>query len=219
MAAKDFDFYAGGIEDGIIEILRPAMTPQPLGVRNLTTYSGELDPDNLKKAIASMPSVFPMVMVSYADGEDSLFAKSSPVLGRPRVYRHECTFVVICADNNPQGERNRRRSKVYSMIAAVRRELTDRRLKKLVGEDVETEEVLLTTEPFEPIANDYIMRMPDITAYAVVFKTAFNWESEDRTGDGIPVTDILVGAESLNEETENAGNLPGVHVSQGEQND
>ncbi|QQS31861.1 MAG: DUF1834 family protein [Acidobacteriota bacterium] len=212
MDPGDFEFFAGGIEDGILEILRPAMTPQPLGVRNLTTYSGELDADNLKKAIASLPSVFPMVMVSYADGEDSLFAKSSPILGRPRVYRHECTFVVICADNNPHGERARRRSKVYSMIAAVRRELTDRRLKTIVDDD----EVLLTTEPLTPVANEYVMRMPNITAYAVVFQTAFNWESEDRTADGVDVTDLLVGVDSLNEATTNAGDLPGVEVSVGE---
>lgn len=211
--AADFEFYAGGVEDGIIEILEPVMKSPPLSVRRLTTYSGELDTANLQKALASGPSTWPAVLVSYADGEDSLFARTSPVLGRPRVYRHECSFVVICADNNPLGERARRRSKVYSMIAAVRRELTDRRLKTIVDDD----EVLLTTEPLTPVANEYVMRMPNITAYAVVFQTAFNWESEDRIEEGIPVTDVLVGTESLNEETETTGNLPGVGVSLGEQ--
>lgn len=205
----DFEFYAGGIEDAIIALLA-GMRTAPLGVKELTTYSGELDPENLKKAIASRGGQFPLVMVSYADGEDKRLPATSAVLGAPLEYRHDCTFAVICADNNPLGENKRRRSKVYPMIAKVREELTGRRLTKTVGEGEEAETFLLTHDVLEPIANEYIMRLPDITAYAVIFRTYFRWSSPDRSTAGRAVESIAVGVDSTNSQVANPGGTPGV---------
>jgi hypothetical protein len=209
MPDLDFDFYAGGIEDAIIAILSQAMKAAPLNVRELTTYSGELDPDNLKKAIASRATMFPLVMISYADGEDTRLPATSSVLGKPLHYRHDCSYAVICADNNPMGERTRRRSKVYGMIAKVRKELTGRRLTTVVGEGEDAETIQLTHEVLEPVANEYIMRLPDITAYAVIFKTFFNWSSPDRTQAGTPVSELVLGVGSNNSLGQPGSNLPG----------
>lgn len=206
----DFEFYAGGIEDGIIEILTAAMKAAPLSVREVTTYSGELDdPETVEHAIAAEARHFPLVMVGYGRGKDIRQAATSAVLGRPLHYRHECTFIVVCADDNPLGERARRRSQVYAMIAKVRDELTGRRLKTVV----EDEEYLLTTDVIEPESNEFIVRLPNITAYAVVLKTAFAWSSPDRTSAGTDVDAIIVGVDSINSGVvQNPHNLPGVTV-------
>jgi len=208
MPDLDFEFYAGGIEDGIIEILTATMKPDPLKVREVTTYSGELDdPEMVEEAIAAEMRQFPLVMVGYGSGEDVRSPVTAPVLGRSLHYRHECTYIVVCADDNPRGERARRRSKVYAMLAKVREELTGRRLKTVI----EDEEYLLTCDVFEPMSNEFIVRLPNITAYAVIFKTAFKWSSPDRTLPGTAVDELVLGVESNNSGVvQNPHNVPGV---------
>jgi len=202
----DFNFYAGGIEDGILEVLQAPM--KAIGVKSFATYSGQLDsPDDLKAAISQQMLRYPFTMVSYAGGESKRDPPTSPVFGKPLHYRHDCSFAVIVADDNPTGEKARRRSKVYQMISIVWNELTGVRLKKRI-DDVD---YLLNTQIFEPIENIQI-RMPNITAYGIVIDTAFKWTSPDRTDEGIDVTEIVVGVNALND----AGNirllpeLPGV---------
>src|SRR5436190_19457633 len=100
----DFNFYAGGIEDGIIEILTEPM--KAVGGKGFETYSGQLDDEKvLKEAIASLAPKFPLTMVSYAGGESKRDPATSAVFNRPLYYRHDCSFTVIVADANPQGER------------------------------------------------------------------------------------------------------------------
>ena len=48
-----------------------------------------------------------------------------------------------------------------------------------------------------PTANEFIARLPNITAYAVPFDTYFKWSSKDRSGDGTAVTQLVLGVESL----------------------
>jgi len=111
----DFNFYAGGIEDGILEVLKAPM--EAIGVKSFATYSGQLDStDDLKAAIASQVLQYPFVMVSYAGGESVRSPATSPVLGRPLIYQHHCSFGVSIADSNPQHEKTRRRRKFYQMI-------------------------------------------------------------------------------------------------------
>lgn len=204
----DFEFYAGGIEDGIIEVLTPVMKADPLKVRELTTYSGQLDADSLKEALASDARIFPLVMVSYTGGESVPDPIRPAVMGQPLSFRHDCGFVVIVADDNPRGERARRRSKIYAMIAAVWETLTGVRLKT----EVEGEQVLLNAAPLMPTTNEYIERLPDVTAYAVHFETAFRWTSPDRTIAGTPVDAIEVGVERLNASGILPGDYPGVKI-------
>lgn len=200
----DFDFVAGGIEDGTLAILEDGMT----GVKAFETYSGQLDNENLKRAIGEMSNKYPLIMVSYADGVDIRSAATSAVLGRSLHFRHDCSFVVICAADDPRGEKQRRRGSTgtYAMMAKVRELLTGRRISKVV--DGVTH--LLTSEPLIPVSNEFVAKLPNITAYAVIFETSFNWSSPDRTAEGIPVTDFVLDVESLNSPRQNEGLLPGV---------
>lgn len=209
MPDLDFEFYAGGIEDGIIQLLTP-MKQAPLKVRELTTYSGQLDGDAIKDALAADARLFPLVMVSYTGGENAANPPIPQVLGRPIHFLHTCGFVVIVADDNPQGERERRRSKIYAMIAAVYEALSGVRLQKTV----EAEQVLLNTMPLTPTTNEYIERLPDLTAYAVHFETAFKWSSPDRTAEPIDVVSLDIEVNSMNEAGKRRvpPELPGVHV-------
>lgn len=211
MAQRDFDFYVGGIEDGILEVLA-VMKQAPLKVRELTTYSGELDePKALQAAIASEARVFPLVMVSYGGGQDTRSPATPAVLGKPLNYRHDCFFAVVCADNNPLGEKSRRRSKAYEMLAAVRRELTGRRLATLDG----TEKVTLTHGVLEPDGTEYVLKLANMTAYVAIFRTWFNWASPDRTVAGSDISEIIVGVDSQNDGS-NPGNTPGVNFETGD---
>lgn len=196
----DFDFYAGGIEDAIIEALKSGMT----GVKMIETYSGQLDdPESLKAAIASKARSYPLVMVSYGDGVDVRDPATSAVLGRSLIFRHDCSFAVICVSTDARGETERRRGGggTYAMIGQVRRLLTGLRFSKMVTETVDDEEVevkyLLTTEVLVPVANEYIAKLPNMTAYAVIFATAFKWKSPDRTEAGIDVTELIVGVTEM----------------------
>lgn len=207
----DFEFYAGGIEDGIIDVLTPIMQAAPLSVRELTTYSGELDREALQEAIASQARMFPMVMVSYAGGESFPYPATPAVKGRKLRFRHDCHFLVIVADDNPFSEKARRRSKVYGMISAVWTTLTGIRLKKTVNVPPNTD-YLLTIDPLIPVANDYIERLPNITAYAVSIKTAFKWVSPDRQLPGTPVSQLIVGVDNSKNSAvvQQPDNMPGV---------
>lgn len=212
MAERDFDFYVGGIEDGILEVLQP-MKQAPLKVRELTTYSGELeDGKALQAAIASEARIFPLVMVSYGGGQDTRSPATSAVLGKPLNYRHDCFFAVVCADNNPLGEKTRRRSKAYQMLAAVRKELTGRRLVTIDG----AEKVTLTHGVLEPDGTEYVLKLANMTAYVAIFRTWFNWSSPDRTTPGSDVAEIIVGVDSQNTSEANPGNTPGVNFETGD---
>jgi len=211
--AQDFEFYVGGIEDAILQILENQM--KPLGVKEFATYSGELDSENLRQAISSLTPRFPLVMVSYAQGEDTKMPVTSPVLGSPLHFRHDCTFVVVCASADARGDLAQRRGKLvgdkklgcYTMLSKVREILTGVRFKKTVDD----EEILLTNLPLMPEANEFIARLPRITAYAVPFQTFFNWSSQDRSEAGTAVTEFSVGVESLNTHGD-MNNLPGVKI-------
>lgn len=217
---KDFEFYVANIEDSILALLEQQM--KPLGVKSFDLYSGDLgDPETLKKALGAMSLNFPLVLVSYTDGVDTLDPKTAPVLGKPRTYRHDCSFVVICASNDARGENARRRGKAiknvtigtYTMISKVRELLSDLRLKVVVGEGEDAETVLLTTDVLTPQANEYLTRMSNITAYAVIFDTAFKYSTLDRSAAGTPVTEFILDVESRNASSQ-TNNVPGVNFNQ-----
>lgn len=209
---RDFDFYVGGIEDGMLKALETEM--KALGVKTFASYSGELEPDTLKKAIAALTPKFPLVMVCYAGGKDINLPRTSPVFGASRVFQHECSFAVICAADDSRGETARRRGAgfkkigAYQMLAAARDILSDLQLTARVeGED---EPELLTYQPLTPSATEFIARIPEVTAYAEIFDTYFKWETRDRSKPGRAVEEIIVGVDRINTPTELPGNLPGV---------
>lgn len=220
MAKKDFEFYVGGIEDAILQLLEEAM--KPLGVKDVAVYSGELDSENLKRSIQELTPRFPLILVSYADGEDKQLPAVSPVFGEPIHFRHDCNFTVVCATNDARGNTAQRRGAltgnkkigVYKMLSKVREILTGLQISAVV-EDVTSKgltKVLLTYAPLVPLANEFIARLPQITAYAVPFETYFKWSSKDRTTAGTLVDEITVGVESLNTPRRNQLQLPGVVI-------
>jgi hypothetical protein len=214
MEQPDFDFFLGGIEDAILQKLEAAMK-DALGVKKFALYSGELsDPTQLKAAIAALTPQFPLVMVSYADGEDTDLLKTPSVKGEPNVYRHDCTFVVICASNDARGIEAQRRGKagVYKMLAAVRKHLSGLIIKAnyQADENSPSVPVQLTLTPLKPLANEFIARLPNMTAYAVPFETYFKWSTVDRTEAGIAVSEIILNVESLNTSSGQSEHTPGV---------
>lgn len=209
---RDFEFYVGNIEDGILQLLEAQL--KPLGVKTFVTYSGELDTETLKKAISTLTPKFPLIMVSYTDGDDVQDPKTAPILNKPMHYRHDCSFAVICASNDARGENARRRGKetlgrkigVYTMLSKVRDTLSGLRLAKMDGD----EKVTLTHSPFKPSGIQYIARVPSITAYATVFDTYFRFSTLDRQETGEQVSELVLGVESRNAPSDAKTNVPGV---------
>lgn len=192
--AQDFEFFVGGIEDAILTLLETEL--KPLGVKEFATYSGELDSENLRQAIGALSPRFPLVMVSYAQGVDTQMPITSPVLGKPIHFRHDCNFMVVCASADARGDLAQRRGKLvgskklgcYTMLSKVREVLTGIRFKKVdAGENV-----LLTYQPLVPEANEFIARLPQITAYAIPFQTYFKWSSMDRSISGTEVSELIL---------------------------
>ncbi len=219
---KDFEFYVGGIEDAILQLLKNEMRGD--GVKTFATYSGELsEPDQLKKALGELIITFPLVMVSYADGEDKQNPVTSPVGGEPIHFKHNCTFVVICASSDARGELAQRRGKLsgtkkigcYKMLSKVRDILSGLQIETIAeNADGEDEEVLLTYAPLVPEGNEFIARLPNITAYAVPFNTYFKWSSKDRSAnDGSAVEQVVLDVTSLNTSGLRDENKPGVRIT------
>lgn len=220
-----FEFYVAGIEDGILAVLETPL--KEIGVRAFETYSGELDSANLKEALGALSPKFPLVLASYTDGADTPDPKMAPVANRSLHFRHDCSFAVICITNDARGERARRRGKpvkhrttgCYQMISEVRDLIGGLRLQKTVdntdlelyGEPLYLGEVrTLTVMPLMPVAVEHIARMPNMTAYAAIFETAFRWQTKDRQGPALNVSEIEIGVEALNEAGTGGENLPGV---------
>lgn len=214
MATLDFEFYAGAIEDAIVQQLTSKVT----GVNAVDTYSGQLDdPKEVERALSSKGRKFPMMLVSYADGEDSRAPGYSPVAGRPLVFRHDCFFAVICLSNDSRGEQARRRGMepskgIYSLIGQADMALTGMRFSTTV----DGESKLLTIDPIEPVSVEYVP-LPNLTAYARIYATAFKWQSPDRTPEPVNVTDFDVEVNSLNRSgpERRAPELPGVTAEVG----
>lgn len=203
--SRGFDFFVLNIEAQMIQTLKNAVGTQAQGgyVKTVTTYSGELDAEQLKKALASLTPQMPLMLVSYEDGEDVESPPTAPLPGVPRVFKHDCGFAVICVSNDARGE-NERRASIYKMIADVKRALDCIQLKALDG----SETVLLTLDPLKPAGVSYIYRLPNLTAYGVHFETYFKYITPDRTVQGPLVQELIFEVENTFEKGES--NLPGV---------
>lgn len=203
---QDFDFYVGGIEDRILEVLKAGMP----GVKNFVSYSGELDGESLKKAISSLIPKFPLVLVSYTNGVDRRVPATARTKDAPLHFTHYCNFAVMCATNDARGERARRRGlktggapKIgcYQMLSKVRELLGGVWLDTTQDEDdliVPLARLPLTTEPLIPVANEFIVRLKNLTAYAVIFETSFNFQTPDRRTSGTPVNNLAVEVSKQN---------------------
>lgn len=216
MSERGFDFIVGGIEDGIISTLGSALLIGIEGgyVKKIDAYSGELDAEQLRRALSDLTPQLPLMLVSYGDGEDTLDPPTFPYQGAPRSYRHDCTFTVMCLSGNARSEKARRRGfgaspGVYKMIADSQRLLGGVKLKGVIAGT--GNRVPLNTEPFRYAGVEYIARLPELTAYAVHFDTYFRFSEPDRSQPGQLVRELVITVENTFEKGEN--NLPGVVLS------
>lgn len=206
-----FDFFVGGLEDGIAAALNAAITyPKQVAV-----YGGELDSENLRVALGDLIASFPLFLVSYGEGKDVESPPTPPVPPTlPRFFKHECSFAVYCVSDDARSEQDRRRSNdavgigVYKMIADAREALSGLQVKAASAEG-EGAPILLNPEPLKPAGVEYIARMPGLTAYMVLFTTYFRYQTPDRSATGPLVRELVF--EVKNTEKGEA-NLPGVVV-------
>lgn len=216
MPVREFDFFVGGIEDGIIQVLSDAYLlnaqTNPTGyLKSIGSYGGELDEEALRKYVQQLAPNFPLMLVCYADGGDKN-DPPTPIDGEPRIFRHDCSFSVICCSSDARSEQVRRRGAagpgagVYKMIANARTTLAGLRLSK-DGE-------LLTLDPLTVSGVEFLARLPEMTAYAAHFDTYFKWTEPDRRADPVDVTDLIFDVESLQQDPNEPGKLPGVTIEE-----
>ncbi len=203
-----FDFFVAGIEDGMIAALKPAMPY----VKEWGTYGGELDTEQLRRALGELTPRMPLVLVSYEDGEDVESPATAPLPGEPRVFKHDCGFAVIVVSGDARGDLARRRGKgqdigAYKMIADAKSALDCLQFKVVDGDET----VLLNPEPLKPAGVDYIARLPQLTAYAIHYDTYFKYLTPDRTTTGPLVQELIFEVE--NTYPKDGSNLPGVVLS------
>lgn len=227
MIHRGFDFYVGGIEDGIIAALDMriglpgasglnspgAVEPEDGYLKTIGTYSGQLDADQLRKALAALTPRFPLMFVCYAEGDDKQDPRTAAVMDEPRIYRHDCTFSVICCTQDARGDRARRRGTgsqpgIYKMIADAREILGGLKFQAVVTEGDTTETLILNPEPLMLDGVDYIARIPELTAYQVHFTTYIRFAEIDRRQQGPLVQELVFTVENTYEK--GGSNLPGV---------
>ncbi|MGA9768278.1 MAG: phage protein Gp37 [Blastocatellia bacterium] len=217
MSDQAFDFIIGGIEDGMIDALWQAVGRRKVDdidvgyVKKIDSYGGELDSAKLREALSSLTPQLPLMLVSYADGDDTLDPAVVSHNGSPRFYRHDCTFTVICCSGNARGEKARRRGAtgavgIYKMISDVRTVLGGLGIMAVLG----TDSFLLNSEPLRFAGVEYITRLTDLTAYAVHFETWFRLGEPDRSQPGQLVHEVVFDVQNTFEKGES--NLPGVFL-------
>lgn len=210
-----FEFFVGGIEDGIIELLTNVFSVRadpPGYLKTVAAYGGELDGTTLKKFIDELAPLFPLMLVCYGDGNDSLVPGIAPAADEPRIWRHDCTFTVIACSDDARGESAQRRGiqakpGVYRMIDDAREFLAGRRFRRPLG----SEQILLTYEPLRPAGVEYLARLPELTAYAQHFDTYFKWTERDHRPAARGVDELIFEVSPMNAET-GPGGLPGTQL-------
>lgn len=201
----EWDYQVVGIESGILQVLTSALGGPEGYVRTLMAYNGELDEKRLREAINDLLPTFPLMLVTYTDGDDETNPAVPPVAGETFVVSHKCTFSVICCSDDARGE-SARKVGVYKMVADARRLLSGLKFSKTEGD----ERVLLNELPLTPSGVEYLARLPELTAYAQHFDTNFRWETPDRRvvveGESIMTSAAPMGDSRMQR------NLPGVVI-------
>lgn len=230
---QNFEFFVGGIEDAIIGLLNTVhgfRAGDPSGyLKTIDTYGGQLDAKVLSEYIDQLTPMFPLELVAYGDGGDKLAPATSPAFGEPRRWRHDCTFSVICCDDNARGEKERRRGDdsnpgVIKMISDVRDALAGLQLWRADDGSFEYgvaqygqavpgggPRTLLTFEPLRLAGVEFIARLPQLTAYVQHVDTYFEWTEPDRRSQPSPVTELSFEVDATNSAKE-PGTRPGVVI-------
>jgi hypothetical protein len=220
MRQLEFDEFVGGIEDGICAALTPLKTSEGGYLKTLGFYGGELDAETLRAFVRENSPNFPLVLVSYTDGEDVYSPPVAVAFDQPRIVEHRCTFSVIGCADDARGDKARRRGAaggvgLLKMMADVRAALAGLRLRAEVidPETEETDNVLLTLDPLTLAGHEFIARMPQMTAYAQHVTTRFKWREPDRRAAGTPVSELIINVTPSPPSRPYKPNLPGVEVN------
>jgi hypothetical protein len=209
---RPFEFTVGALEDGVVAALGAAMLKgqAPSGyVSEIATYSGEMATEKLIRALAEQPRRFPLIFVNYAEGEDVVDPKTAPVLGQPRIYRHDCLLAIACLSNDARGETARRRGTAgargaYHIVSEVRDTLAGLVIKVQDGDET----ILINREPLRCAGVENIVRLPELTAYVVYFETYLRFVEKDRSEQGTLVQELVIDVSNTFEKGDS--NLPGV---------
>ncbi|OLE54587.1 MAG: hypothetical protein AUG51_07325 [Acidobacteria bacterium 13_1_20CM_3_53_8] len=209
---RGFSFFVGGIEDAMIAALAEQAAEYS---GDIAPYAGEFgDEKKLREAIDSLTPRFPLFLVGYGSGHDKRETQLFPEHGSPWVKRHDCTFIVILADNDARGEEQQRRGAtgIYRMIDDVHAALEGRQFVALIGEGEEQERVILNPGEFIATDVEHIVHFADMTAYAVPFETYFRYLTPDRREPGLDIEAIQFEIDLTNRHRVIPGDAPGVHV-------
>lgn len=205
---KTFQFYVAGIEDGLTQVLQAAHGGADGYLKqDVSVYTGPRDEDAIREFIAQLAPRFPLMLIVYGEGVDKQMPAVSPAGGQPRTFRHDCTFGVICCDDNTRGETARWRGDgsspgVVQMLSDVRESLGGLQLKK-DGE-------LLTFDPLT-VAGVRYLGLVGLTTYIQDFDTYFKWTEPDRRSETHAVQNLIfeVGSTGALKEP---GRRPGVMI-------
>ena len=196
----DWNFYVSNIElsakDAITEVVQDY-------AGDVAFYNGELDAEDLRDALSALAPRFPLFLPGYVNGKDIWEHRTSPEIGAPWVVRHEFGFLVVCADNNPQGDSERRLG-TYRMVSDVHRALSGRQLYK--------DDVLLNGGELKQETVELIANLPDMAARAVPFAGHFRYLSPDRRPEALLMNRAEATFERLAWPDRGTGNTPGVEI-------
>lgn len=219
--SRGTDYYIENIREGMVQVLRSKLLKVPLDgegnppegysadgyLRMIKGYVGDLSLGGLQKAIAAEARNYPLVLVFYINGNDSVPEWETALPGEAKTMRRDCRFGAACCSNNARGSEERG-ADVIRMVGDVVRVLGNRMFARQEGD----EKVNLTLEPVTP-AGDRPLLLPGVTALIQHFDVPFHYDLEDHreSGEVIVVTDINLRLDVLNLDVDSPGGVPGAH--------
>jgi hypothetical protein len=219
----DLAYYIRNIEAGMIAALSKALLKVPLDedgnppegfsadgyVKMIKPYQGELNASSLRQAISGSVKNFPLIFITYVNGQDEEVVTGSVIPGEAITMKRDCRFAVVCCSNDARGTEERQ-SSTYQMMADTVTTLGNRVIEKQEG----SEKVMLTLQPLMPAGDSAITQIPGIWAIAQYFDTYFKYDLKDHRELGpIVINEIIFGITPLNAISGPATGEPGVEAS------
>jgi len=214
----NFEFHVRGLEDAIVETLS---TSGNFGRSEIDLYQGELSSaEDVRKALGNQARRFPLILVAYGStGKPELSPATGTAYGSPRTYSMPCSITILALDRVTRGTEERSTRGVYALLSDAMEAITDRHFYATRGgvpvlnetsiESQLDELVLLNKQPMVIEGIDYLARIPNAVAYALIFSTAFDFTSTDRRRTR------TISAINFGIDTKRVGQLsdtaPGVH--------
>lgn len=217
---RDFNFYTGGIESGIVQVLGGTEY-----AGDAEAYRDELDEEELGqesgRALTRLAGRTPLFLASYVDGDFSEPEGHPWFPGAKRLVRHDATFVVLACGPDWPGALPEQTATTAGI--GVRRMISDA-IKLVVGRTFKThdpdadEEVFLNLSPLTLSGGrnpTLVLRRDEVTVYALYLDTWFVFEvTPPEEDEPVLVQSINFAISPLNG-AGGPGGLPGVHAGSG----